>query len=140
MVIDMGLAIIITGLSMNIMMILILLMNNRNWFARENFKIQKSNIMAENKIKLKKLEKELGVTHTPVANEPTGNILDQLKNLDMDKIQGLLDMLGAGSDVEDDKSPVDKIIQMATENPEIVSKFLGGLKGQNTGKTGDTYL
>ena len=33
-----------------------------NWFKRENFKIQKSNVMSQNKIKLRKLERDLGLT------------------------------------------------------------------------------
>jgi len=111
-----------------------------NWFKKENFKIQKSNVMAENRIKLKKLEREMGLPPTrKTQTEPTGNILDALKNLDMDKIQGILEALGINED-ETEGSPTDTLIKMITENPEIVGKFLGGIKEKNTGNTGDTYL
>lgn len=138
MEIGIGVAMIVTGLIMNVFFIFVYLLSQRSWFLKENFKIQKSNIMAENRIKLKKLEREMGVSHTPVKEEPTGNILDLIKNLDIDKIQGILELLGVNEE-EQTGSPIDTLVKMATENPEIVSKFIGGLKEKNTGKIGE-YL
>lgn len=131
---DIGTSIIITGLMTNAFFIVIYLLSTRTWFLKENFKIQKSSIMGENKLKLKKLERELGVKAGNIPNEPTGNLIDQLKNLDIDKIRGILDLLGQDQELADDQSPLDKIVSMAVENPEIVGKFLGGVKD----KTADT--
>jgi len=139
--IDLGTSIIITGLSMNAFFVLIFLLSQRSWFLKENFKIQKSNIIAQNKLSLKKLEREMGLpTGTAkLKAEPTGNIIDLVKNLDMDKIQGILELLGAGEQ-EQSENPTDTLIKMVTENPELISKFLGGLKGQNASNIGETYL
>jgi hypothetical protein len=41
--------------------IIIATMFNANWFKKENFKLQKQNILAENRIKFKRLEKEMGL-------------------------------------------------------------------------------
>jgi len=42
-------------------MVLLFALNNSTWFKKENFKIQKKIVMDENRIKLKKLEKEMGI-------------------------------------------------------------------------------
>jgi len=134
--IDTGTALIVTSLIGLAGIFLFNLMNNSNWFKRENFKIQKSNIMAENKIKLKKLAREVGVDYQKPKDIPTGNILDTLKNLDMDKIQGILDLLGNKEELDEDETPTDKLIKMVTENPQIINKVLGGI-GQNNEKSSD---
>ena len=41
-----------------------------NWFKRENFKISRDVTKAENKLKLKKLEKELGITSKARGSAP----------------------------------------------------------------------
>jgi len=126
--IDTGTALIVTSLIGLAGIFLFNLINNSNWFKRENFKIQKSNIMAENRIKLRKMERELGLPNkTTIKETPTGNILDTLKNLDIDKIQGILDLLGNKEELEEDETPTDKLIKMVTENPQIINKVLGSL-------------
>jgi len=76
---------------------------NMNWFKKENFRIQRDNIKAENKLKLKKLERELGLQKGAPAAAPApaiggdlGGIIGALaplaKNLSGDQIQQLAEM------------------------------------------------
>lgn len=65
MSIDIGTGLIVGSLISTTAMILLYMLSNRNWFKRENFKIEKSNVMQTNKIKLSQLRKELGVELKP---------------------------------------------------------------------------
>ena len=136
MVTDTG--IIVTSIVSLAGMLLFFILSNNNWFKRENFKIQKSNILAENRIKMKKLEKELGLKKG--AKEPkiddSGGLFDLLKGLDTKKISGVLEMLqgddGEYSLPEDNSAGM--IGNFISENPELVKSFLDGV-GQNKQET-----
>ena len=99
-----------------------------NWFKRENFKIQKSNVMSQNKIKLRKLERDLGLSKDknvqPVEQK---GILDLVKGMDRDKIEGILELLqnNEGSGEEGSGSILDQI------PPEIIQGFLQGITKKN---------
>jgi len=117
-------------------MVLIYTLNNNNWFKRENFKIQKSNILAENRLKLKKLAKELDVE---IGNNPkeSKGILESLKGLDADKIRGILDLLQTGEDIDEQPDGIEgAIMNFASKNPELVNKLLGGLSQAGKENTG----
>jgi hypothetical protein len=97
-----------------------------NWFKRENFKIQKSNIMAENRIKIKKLERELGINTSTKGK--TNIDLTQLKTLGKE-------LLGVDTESLTGNDWLDGIIQgitnYAEENPEVVQNVISKL---NIGK------
>ena len=118
---------IFLGFIMLIGQIILLQLWQRNWFKKENFKLQRDTVKAENRIKLKKMEKELGLTKgksasSEIKNET--NIMDLLKNLDRDKIADILEMLQSG---EREQSGLGEIIDSLP--PELISGFLEGVKG-----------
>lgn len=102
--------------------IMISTLYNRNWFKRENFKI---NIAAE-KLKLKKLAKDLDIA--PVKTGTDKGIIELLSNLDKDKIANILDMLQGGSDTEVENEGIENVLlDFASKNPELVKNLIGGL-------------
>jgi len=113
------------------------------YFKKENFKTNLTNIRAENKIKLKKLERELGLTISKNENpEPPSTIgqlsqlshlLPLLKNLDGDQIGALVDKFLGGEELLPAESGgiLDQI------PPELIESFLKGLSKENvTGEEG----
>ncbi|MCP4555947.1 MAG: hypothetical protein GY836_11035 [Herbaspirillum sp.] len=121
-------------------MVLLFALNNSTWFKKENFKIQKKIVMDENRIKLKKLEKEMGIVGGVGASyqepksmlETGGNLLDVLKNLDGEQVKGLADKFlkpedeAAGYDMPP-PSTIDSLLDFASNNPEIAQEFLKGV-------------
>jgi hypothetical protein len=108
--------------------ILITQMWQMNWFKKENFKFQKANVMAENKIKLKKLEREMGLdTPKGTSFNEKGGLNDIIKGLDRDKIEGILDTLGGGKDeyIEEEPSELEKILKMLP--PSVIEGFVSQL-------------
>lgn len=102
--------------------ILISTLYNRNWFKRENFKI---NIAAE-KLKLKKLAKDLDIA--PVKTSTDKGLIELLGNLDKDKIAGILDMLQSGSDTDIESDGIENVLMnFASKNPELVKNLINGL-------------
>lgn len=113
-------------------MVLMFMINNNNWFRRENFKIQKSNIMTENKIKIEKLRKEMGLqkgVKTDNMHE-TGGVMDLIKGLDANKLGGIIDVLkgdDGGVDDEPDDA-VGRIMGLIDKvPPEVIEGILKGL-------------
>lgn len=105
----MGDSLILMGFINLIGIIIILEFRDRSWFKKENFKIQKTNVMAQNKLTLKKMAKEMGVTLTPQKQEPAGT-LDTIKmlapilqNLDPDTVGLLADRFLGGEDADTDR-------------------------------------
>jgi hypothetical protein len=109
-----------------------------NWFKKENFKIKRDNLKAENRIKIKKLERELGLqTKKAVQNQEKTGILGQIgdlasiaKELDPDQLRGLVDLAlghgeeGEGSDIMDllNNPAVQGIIQGIGKNKKTGSE------------------
>jgi hypothetical protein len=116
---------IFLGFIMLIGQIILLQMWNHNWFKKENFKLQRDTVKAENRIKLKKMEKELGLggrsASTEIKNE--SSLIDLLKNLDRDKIGGILEALQPD---EEQEGGLTGIINNLP--PELIENFLEGLK------------
>lgn len=108
-----------------------------NWFKRENFKMQKTNIMAENRIKLKQLERELGLTKIknpmPPESKPDmlGSLAPLLSKLDGDQLAGLAERFlpAQGEDVEEGGIG-GMLLNFAQENPEMVEGLLKGVSGK----------
>lgn len=110
-----------------------------NWFRRENFKIKKFNIMSENKLKLKKLERELGISGTKFkeTNETStigtlGALLPLLKELDSDTIAALADKF-LGGEAAGSGDVIESLFDFATKNPDVVEGFLEGMKQRAEG-------
>lgn len=128
-------------------MILITQLLQLNWFKKENFKIQKYNIMGENRIKLKKLERDLGVKNVlPEVKEEVGplstitQLLPLLKNLDPDQLGALIDKFVGGS-----SEPVEEGALSFLDNipPELLEKGLKAItegSKKKTEATGSDYI
>lgn len=133
-------------------MVLLFTLNNSTWFKKENFKIQKKAVMDENRIKLKKLEKEMGLTGksvVPAYQEPKsaletgGNLLEVLKNLSGDQIQGLADRFLSPEETEgrEPQGVLENLLEFANNNPELAEQFIKGIsnKKENTETGVDLY-
>lgn len=105
-----------------------------NWFKRENFKIKKKNILDENRLKIKKLEKELGLTHSRPPAEETSklgmlkDVLPVLSKLDSDQIAGLADRFLGGSETSEGTVGLsDLALGFVEEHPEVLEGLLQGI-------------
>jgi len=131
-------------------MVVLFMLNTSTWFKKENFKIQKKAVMDENRIKIKKIEREMGLTgatkpyrETQTALETGGNLLDVLKNLNGDQIQNLADkFLKPEDEAEYDqpKSTMDSLLDFATQNPEIAQGILQGVTGGKKGENSESLI
>jgi hypothetical protein len=124
---------IFLGFVMLIGQIILLQMWNNNWFKKENFKMQRDIVKSENKLKLKKLEREMGLAKgsSEIKEKPTvidnlGGVLNLVKGLDPEQISALADRF-IGSEEEGGGSPIDGLLEFAEKNPEVVKNFLDGL-------------
>jgi len=128
---------IFLGFLMLIGQIILMQMWQNGWFKKENFKIQKSLVMAENKLKMRKLEKEMGLKPSTkiVPEEQTSTLgtistlLPLLKNLDPDQLGDLVDRFVGGEREEGAATgdPLNMLIDYATRNPEMLEGLLKGL-------------
>ena len=112
---------------------------NMNWFKKENFKISRDNVKAENRIKLKKLERDLGL-HNKIPSLPQneksvlsglGELAPLLQKLPPETIADLAERFLGGGDVaepEDSGGLGEMVYNWAKENPEMVKGILEGIK------------
>jgi len=105
----------------------------RNWMKKQNFSLQ---VQAE-KLKLKKLEKDLGLKRgsTALPQGENKSLTETLAGLDLNKIKelaGLLNKDDTEVDYEDQPSIEGFISDVVQNNPELVQQFLGKL-GDKTG-------
>jgi len=124
-----------------------LLLLDRNWFRRENFKIQKSNTQAMNKLQIEKMRKELGLSKQPSAitsgasagSGDLGGLLGIAQSLGKDKVLDLVEKFlpddGGGSD-DDEESEVEKILKYVP--PDVIQNALKGITGTKEGGGGGT--
>lgn len=144
---DLGL--LALGFLMLVGQIIMLLLWQAGWFKKERFKIEKSNIMAQNKLQLRKMERDLGLgkskniqpAEKPGLLDTVGGLLPVLKNLEADQIGQLIELLSGGGFAErEELSGLDSLMGFAEKNPEIVKGFLEGLtKPKNTNQSGQQY-
>ena len=114
-----------------------LMILDRNWFRRENFKIQKANIQAQNKIQIERMRKELGLHKQP--SQPTqelggvGNLLDLAKGLGKDQIIDLVEKFLPDNerDEEGEEGELQKILKYVP--PEVIQNALKGVLGSKEG-------
>jgi hypothetical protein len=136
---------IFLGFLMLIGQIILMQMWQNGWFKKENFKIQKSLVMAENKLKMRKLEREMGLQPSKkiVQEEKTGGTMDMissllplLKDLDPDQLGELVEhFIGDGERAEAGAAgdPISMLMGYAKRNPEMVEGVVGFLKGLGAG-------
>ena len=123
MVSDTGL--IVTSVISLMGMVLFFMINNSNWFKRENFKLQAATVKAENKLKMKKLEKDLGITQKK----------NPIQDID---IKGLISEYLGGEEEPREGSILDAIPSSVVEGfldkipPEKIQEILGGLANKET--------
>ena len=129
---------IFLGFLMLIGQIILMQMWQNGWFKKENFKIQKSLVMAENKLKMRKLEREMGLTPSKkiVPEESStstlgtiSSLLPLLKGLDPDQLGDLVDRFVGGEREEGAPTgdPLNMLVDYATRNPEMLEGLLKGL-------------
>jgi len=114
-----------------------------NWIKRETFKLKKRNILAENRIKMKKLERELGLgkyknepepsSNTPV--EGISNLLNIAKELEPEQLRAIVGKLTgepteADLEEEGEDGISEGLMQFARENPEMVKNIIANLSGK----------
>lgn len=120
-------------------MVLLYTLSNRTWFKRQNFKIEMFNIKATNKLQLRKLEREMGLTPgkktgTAAAASPLGGIaqlLPLLKTLEPEQLSGLVEAYTGSQDAGGDGSPIDILMGFAEDHPEVVQGIIGSLTGKD---------
>ena len=124
-----------------------LLLLNNNWFKKENFRVSRDLQKAENKLKLKKLEKELGLNLKPETMAPKipdrsnidllGSIAPALiEKLPPEIIADLTErFLGQYIDTGETGAAPEGIAGMignfVNENPELIKGLLEGLKSRS---------
>lgn len=138
---------IFLGFIMLIGQIILLQMWNNNWFKKENFKIKKTKDLADNKLRMRKLERDLGLTPSKAPKEEPSTmgtlsnltgLLPLLKNLDADQLSGLVDkFIGGGAETEEQGDVVSMLMEYATRNPEMVQGLIEGL---TKGKTEESNI
>lgn len=133
---------IFVGFIMLIGQIILMQMWQNGWFKKENFKIKKANLMAENKIKMRKLERELGLTPGIEPKEKKGafdtikDLAPLLKNLNGEQIGALIEKFTGGTEEEEEGDVESMLMDYAVKNPDVVKEFLAGLtEGKETTKS-----
>jgi hypothetical protein len=128
-----------------------LMLLDRNWFRREEFKIDRDFRKKEIDLKLKKLARDLGLDKKVVTPAQTAipniqnSTMDTLKTfapllskLAPEQIQDLLDRFlpgGGGGEFEDEvgggiPEGLGGLLEFASKNPALVDGFLKGLGGE----------
>lgn len=135
--IDTGTAIITGSLLSLLGAIIIIELNNKNWFSRENWKMNKAITTKEVNIRFKKLEKDMGIQKgqdIPTTTEK--GFFDLIRGIDKDKIAQILNVIQGGETYEEEPGGDDIISRgvdfFQSQPPEIqqeLIKKLGGVLG-----------
>jgi hypothetical protein len=140
MEIDFALASLIGGITGLIGLMLL----DRNWYRRENFKVGRDLTKATNQLQIQKMRKELGldkksnpiVSPTPISGGlDLKSLLPILQTLAPEQIQDIIEGVTGAETAEGVEgglgglNGIEGLIDFATKNPEIVKSFLGGVKG-----------
>ena len=123
---------------------------NANWFKKESFKTKNKSIEAENRLRMKKLERDLGLKASPAPKEQPGmfdtikDLAPLLKGLDSDQIGALADRFLGGSEGAAEGSAEsggisDVLLDFAENNPEMVQSFLKGVGGAKDGAQKENF-
>jgi len=127
MTVDLGTALIITGMTTPIWIILLQKLSLSNWFKKQTFREQMKIARKENTLKFKKLEKDMGLKESKTTGVDNKTLLDIASKYlgnssEEDEEEGILGSVGKG------------ILDYVKENPEVVEKVLGKKDdNENTG-------
>jgi hypothetical protein len=137
MEIDFALASLVGGITGLIGLMLL----DRNWYRRENFKISRDLTKSKNQLEIQKMRKELGLGKNAIPSpSPSSDglnlksLLPILQTLAPEQIQDILGGITGAETAESDGeglgglNGIEGLIDFATKNPEIVKSFLGGVK------------
>jgi len=137
----------------SLFMLLSLEVMSHNWFKKERFKFEVSNLKKQNDLQLKKMAREMGLSvpggtphATSTAGGGVGNLLELAKGLDPEQIGAIADILQGrlgGGEGEGQLVPegIDGLVDFITKNPDIVQGFLSKAKeGLPEGKSNDGFL
>lgn len=125
---------ILLGIIMLIGQIILYQMYQSGWFKKENFKIQKQDMIGEMRLRHKKLAKDLGLQPSKAPKEEksvvenVGGWVSLLKGLDPDQIKALADkFLGGGEDYEEEED--EDIIGTILKNVDgdTIKSFIDGM-------------
>jgi len=110
---------------------------SHNWFKKERFKIQASNIKKQNDLQIKKMAKELGVNISRNASKagapPLGSIsslVDIAKQLSPEQLGSIVSTFTGGAPEleleppEEEDTGINHLIEFAKKNPELVKGFM----------------
>ncbi|MBE3113075.1 MAG: hypothetical protein IMZ49_00450 [Actinobacteria bacterium] len=142
MEIDFALASLVGGITGLIGLMLL----DRNWYRRENFKVGRDLTKSKNQLEIQKMRRDLGLDKksNPIVspNVPPSGGIDMLRSLAPllqslapEQIQDLIEGVTGMATPESVEGGIggldgiDGLIEFATKNPEIVKSFLGGVKG-----------
>jgi len=139
-------AIIIVSVISGIFGIMGLLILDRNWFRREQFKFDIDTKKKTADLQFKKMRKDLGLDTTKGPSyrasslnplDTAGGLINLLKGLDADKIAALSGILGGTAAAEPEEAPegIESLIQFALDpkNRDLVEGFLKGIKKPEAG-------
>ena len=113
-------------------MIIVLQLRDRAYFKKANFKLQTDNVKAENRIKLKKLEREMGITSpkkeiAPISDSGAiGALLPLLSNLEPEQLGSIVSALTGGIGEGEPEGLTGIIMDFAEKNPEMVKGLIEG--------------
>lgn len=116
---------------------------NHNWFKKETFKLDIFNQKKEYNLRLKKLERDLGLTKTKTSHPPTetapapdtlSSLLSIAKGLNPEQLTSVLEMIKGAAADGDLPEKAEGLMGIIDEHPELVEAFLKGLgKGKDEG-------
>jgi len=123
--------------------ILVTQMWQMNYFKRENFKINKSSVLAENRLKMEKLRKEMGLSKSSKTENTheTGGVLDLVKGLDVNKLLDIADIIKGGGEeniIDVDAEPKSELSSLIDKlPPSVIEGFLSKLGDNKKGEGGE---
>lgn len=112
---------------------------NHNFFKREKFKFELGNAKKINTLKLKKVERDLGMTNkaSHLPSQAQSSLIDLAKRLSPEQLTGIANLLGASEqdeyESETDLEGIGGLIDFARKNPELVKGFLSKATGGGNG-------
>jgi len=86
-------------------------------------------------IKRFKLGKKYKLQEQELPKQNQKSLLDQLKSLDIDKVQAALKFLGSDEEPENEGDLSNILKDLVASNPELVNQFLKGLSDGSKKKT-----
>jgi len=125
-----------------------LLILNLMWFKKEMFRVKKAQMLAENKLRMKKLERELlgtGAQNTVKESQSAGGfdlgaLAPLIKNMPPEQIASIVEKFLGGNEEEGEAGGIEGLLDFARNNPEIVDGILKGIAGGSKNNSNEQLL